>query len=417
MLTPLNIAITHMSSDRNKGDLAILSATVAAFRGASPGCVITAISAELASVDGDPAETGLTRALGIEVLPTPVPSRRVFNGGTLRWLVRLLVAELTLVAVRMGGPRVLPYLRSRDRRLFACLFGAQLVVAKGGSYLYCRGRLREVLYLWRMLYLLRAALAARRPLWLLGVSVGPLRPRPLSGLVARVLRRCRQVYVREEISLTTCRDSLGIPAKLIPDVAFLFETEPAEPQRSGVIGFTVREYDFPETADPIEARRRYRSGLISAIDEVLRREPGLRVVFVPQVLDDIAMGAALRAQLEQPDRAQVLDADLSPEDLMAIYGSLELVVATRLHSVILSVDAGTPPLHLVYEREKGVGIMRRLGLEDWTMTAGALDGAELTQRIMELRSRQREIRAHLRAVTPRLRAEIRAVVADVVSAA
>jgi polysaccharide pyruvyl transferase WcaK-like protein len=109
--------------------------------------------------------------------------------------------------------------------------------------------------------------------------------------------------------------------------------------------------------------------------------------------------------------------NLSPEELMAVYGGLELVVATRLHSVILSVDAGTPPLHLVYEREKGVGIMRRLGLEEWAMMAGTLDGADLTRRILELRARQRDVRAHIRAVTPPMRAEIRAVVADVVSAA
>jgi polysaccharide pyruvyl transferase WcaK-like protein len=406
-----------MSSDRNKGDLAILAATVAAFREAAPGCAVTAISAELARIDGDTADTGLTRALGIELVPTPVPSRRAYESGSVWWILRLLVAELALAAVRVGGPQVLPYLRPPDQRLFKCLFEAELVVAKGGSYLYCRGGLREVLYLWRMLYLLRAALVARRPLSLLGVSVGPLRPRLMAGVVSRVLRRCRQVYVREELSLSTCRDLLGVMAKVVPDIAFLFDPEPTRSPRGGLIGFTVREYDFPGAADPIEARGRYRSGVVSAINLVLRSEPGVRIVFVPQVLDDIATGVALRAQLEQPDRAQVLDTDLSPQALMGIYASLELVVATRLHSVILSVDAGTPPLHLVYEREKGIGIMRRLGLEEWTMMAGALDGAELAQRILDLRARQNEIRAHIRAVTPPLRAEIRAVVADVLSAA
>jgi polysaccharide pyruvyl transferase WcaK-like protein len=374
-----------MSSDRNKGDLAILAATVAAIRGAAPRCTITAISAELATVSSDPAETGLTRGLGIEVLPTPVPSRRAFGGGTIRWLTRLLIAELALAAVRVGGARVLPYLRPPDRQLFACLLGTDIVVAKGGSYLYCRGKIREFMYLWRMLYPLRAALAANRPLWVLGVSVGPLRPRLTSRLVARVLRRCRRVYVREEISQARCRDLLGIPSEVIPDIAFLFDQVPALPA-TGVIGFTVREYDFPEADDPEEARRRYRTSIVDAINEVLRREPGLRVVFVPQVVDDIATGAALRSQLEQPDRAEVMADNLSPEELMAVYGGLELVVATRLHSVILSVDAGTPPLHLVYEREKGVGIMRRLGLEEWAMMAGTLDGADLTRRILELRA-------------------------------
>jgi polysaccharide pyruvyl transferase WcaK-like protein len=417
LLKPLSIVITHMSSDRNKGDLAILAATVAAFRGVTPGCSITAVSAELARVDGDPTETGFTRALGIDVLPTPVPSRRVFREGPIAWILRLLAAELALIAVHLGGPRVLPYLRPRDRSLFQCLFEAQMVVAKGGSYLYCRGGLRDGLYLWRMLYPLRAALAARRPLWMLGVSVGPLHAKLARALVARIMRRCRGVYVREEISLATCRDTLKVTAELIPDIAFLFDPESSGAPRDGAIGFTVREYDFPEAANPLEARRRYRSGVVGAIDEVLRRKPGLRVVFVPQVLDDIATGAALRAQLKQPELAQVLDTNLSPDELMTIYGSLDLVVATRLHSVILSVDAGTPPLHLVYEKEKGVGIMRRLGLEEWTMMAGLLNVDELTERILNLLARQDEIRAHIRTVTPPLRAEIRAIVANIVAAA
>ncbi len=417
MPPPMNIAITHMSSDRNKGDFAILAATVSAFRDASPGCAVTAVSAELARIDGERAETGLTRALGIGIVPTPVPSRRAFGRGSIFWIARLLTAELALAAVRVGGHRVVPYLRQRDRQLFACLFEADLVVAKGGSYLYSRGGLRSVLYLWRMLYPLRAALAARRPPLLLGVSVGPFRPRLTAGLAARVLRRCQRVYVREEISLAKCRDSLGVAAELIPDVAFLFEGVPTKPATKGVIGFTVREYGFPEAADPAEARNRYRKGIVSAIDELLRREAGLRIVFVPQVLDDIAIGAEFRRQMEQPDRAQVLDSDLSPSELMAVYGSVEIVVATRLHSAVLAIDAGTPPIHLVYEREKGVGVMRRLGLEEWTMMADALDGAELARRIMELRARQREVREHIHAVMPQLRAEIRAVVADVASAA
>jgi colanic acid/amylovoran biosynthesis protein len=413
----MKIAITHMSSDRNKGDFAILAATVAAFRRASPGCELTAISAELARADGARAETRLTRSLGVDIVPTPVPSRRALGRGSIRWVARLFAAEISLAAVRIAGRRAVRYLPAPDRRLFECFYAADLVVAKGGSYLHSRGGPNEVLYLLRMLYPLRAALAARRPLRVLGVSVGPFRPRPMAGIAARVLRRCKSIHVREDISQSTCRESLGIEVEFVPDLAFLLD--PQEPARPGeaAIGFTVREYGFPESTDPAAASDRYRRAIVKAIDELHRREPGLRVVFIPQVLDDVPIGAEIRGKLAHPERAEVLETDLSPEELMAVYGGLELLVATRLHSAILAIDAGTPPIHLVYEREKGLGVMRRLGLEEWTMRADALDGDELVRRILSLRAGRNQVRAQLQAALPLLRAEIRAAVADVVSAA
>jgi polysaccharide pyruvyl transferase WcaK-like protein len=412
----MRIVVTHMSSDRNKGDLAILTATVGALRQARPGARITLVSAELPSGAVPPAETRFSAELGAAILGTPVPSLRRHGRRAGSWLLRLARAELSLLTVRLLGRRGLGLVPRRDWPFFQELLAAELVVAKGGSYLYSRGGLSEVLYVWRMLYPLRAALAARRPPVLLGVSLGPFRPRFTRLLARRVLRQCRMVYVREELSGETASSVLGLAqVRSVPDFALLLESPAGPALGVWTIGFTVRDYSFPEAAAPAESRRAYTAALVKAVDELLAEDPQVRIVFVPQVLDDIAVARELHASFRQPARVEVLKGDLPIEQLLRVYAGIEVMVATRLHSAILAAVAGTPVVHLVYDRQKGLGVMARLGLEEWTLPADALDGQTLAAAIRRLRGERERVVAHLAQRVPELRAELRTALAELVS--
>ena len=77
----LNIAVTHMSHDENKGDLAILSGLVAALDAAQPTATIQIVSAELAERGiGQDRRIASTRALGKPVRGTPTPSLSEHHG-------------------------------------------------------------------------------------------------------------------------------------------------------------------------------------------------------------------------------------------------------------------------------------------------------------------------------------------------
>lgn len=399
-----------MSSDRNKGDFAILAATIQGIRRLRPDSELTAISAELptgAQFSGDTVR--LTQQLDLKIIGTPVPSLRAHGGGRLGWLGRLLRGELSLLAIRLGrgGLAAIP---QRDRTFFRALREADVVIAKGGSYLYSHGGLSEMLYLWRMVYPLRAAIAVGRPPTLLGVTLGPFRPAVTALLARRVLRRCSAVYVREEISAETAHAVLGLSAERvisIPDIAFSIDHESrgAESARP-LIGLTVRDLPVHGTRNVEAQRCNYEDAIVAAGERLLVGDPAMSLVFIPQVLDDVALGLRLRKRFSDPARVDVIQQDLSVQELIEIYASLTALVATRLHSAILSAVAGTPIIHLVYEREKGLGIMASLGLEQWTMSSADLDGVSLARLILRLLRESEQVRVHLAARVPELRTEV-----------
>jgi polysaccharide pyruvyl transferase WcaK-like protein len=364
----MRIPLTHMSSDCNKGDYAILSATVDALRDAAPGAVITAVSAELPHTALDlPADTRLTRALGCEIVGTPVPSLRAFEGARGRWVLSLIRAELLIWAKCVIGDRALMLVSREDREFFRTLADADVVVAKGGSYLHSLGGFGEVIYLWRMLYPLRIAHAYRRKTVLFGVSFGERYSILTKAMIRTALRSRAQIYVREPLSLAFAQSELGIDGAhlhLIPDVAFLTVNETLKrPAGDDLrIGVTVRFSRFPD-ASPALALERYKQALQCVLGDLLQAHPRARIIFIPQVLEDIPLARDIAAGLECPDRVEAIDANLSLDELLALYAQLDVLIGTRLHSIILAAVTGIPFVHIVVERSKSYGTLEMLGME------------------------------------------------------
>jgi polysaccharide pyruvyl transferase WcaK-like protein len=65
-----------------------------------------------------------------------------------------------------------------------------------------------------------------------------------------------------------------------------------------------------------------------------------------------------------PAQVCLIDADLSPAELSALYGAARLVVGERLHSVILALCAGTPAFAISYFSTKAPGVMALCGLDE-----------------------------------------------------
>lgn len=397
----MRIALTHMSSDRNKGDYAILSATVNGLRDVAPGAVITAVSAELPHTALDrPEDTRLTRALGCEIVGTPVPSLRAFAGPRGRWVLNLIRAELLLWARRIVGDRALMLCSREDREFFRALADADVVVAKGGSYLHSLGGLGEAIYLWRMLYPLRIAHAHRRKTVLLGVSFGELHSPLTKAMLRTALRSRAQIYARESISLAFARSELGVAdedLKLIPDLAFLTAEERAERPADDElrIGVTVRYSRFTD-ASPALALERYKQTLEHVLEDILQADPRARVIFIPQVLEDIPLAREIAAALECPDRVRALDADLSLEELLALYAGLDVLIGTRLHSIILAAVTGTPFVHIVVERSKSNGTLEMLGMESAGVPYDGITDTGLMRAVQHALANRDEISGRLR---------------------
>ena len=407
----MRIAITHMSSDTNKGDYAILSATVNGLREVAPSSQVVAVSAELphAAVNR-PVDTRLTRALGCDIVGTPVPSLREFDGGRLRWGLTLLRAELFVWATRVLGDRAQVVIPREDRAFFRTLADADLVIAKGGSYLHALGGIGETIYLWRMLYPLRIAHLYGRRTILFGVSFGERYSLLTKAMLRATLRSSSAVYTREQISCDFARTALGVSREklqLVPDLAFLIRNEIRDRPtgRPLAVGVTVRHNRF-SALPPALALRQYMKAIVSVLRELLESHADARIVFVPQVLEDIPLADEIATQLGQPDRTEVIAADLTLEELLKVYTKLDVVIGTRLHSVIMAAVTGIPFVHIVVEPAKSYGTLAMLEMEKAGLAYDGITDDALMGAVEDVILNRQRLSDHLRRRVTGLRSEL-----------
>jgi polysaccharide pyruvyl transferase WcaK-like protein len=351
-----------MANDGNRGDLAILAGTIAALRAAEPGVRITIAPAEVGRRERlDGAEMADSTALADgPLVASPVPGRVDEGGSSLLWAYR---TGRALVSQALGRRWIEG---SVDAEFREALSDADLVVAKGGSYLFSYPGLKQALFAARMVHSLRVARNVGTPSVVLGTSLGPVQA-PLRGYFRDTLGSCRAVITREELSFAFARERLHLTnVERGVDMAFaLYEDSHREGPRTG-IAVTPRELPF----EPPDARRRYEAAVVAAV-ELLHSETGQPCYFAVQVDRDRDLCERLADRIGKSADVEVAHVDsLSLPQLIEWYGNRELLIATRLHSVILSALTHTPSIILECDPPKMIGISEQLGLADWRLRAG-----------------------------------------------
>ncbi|KQV46924.1 hypothetical protein ASC95_25750 [Pelomonas sp. Root1217] len=382
----------HGYSDSNKGDLAIVVGMVQGIATTRPGAGI-----QLQSVysESDPEfdfHHRFVRKMGVKVQQMAVPSPYVDSADQSRFRNVVAVRNLIFSACAEACARLLPPLKGllpRQTAALDAMRGSDIVLLKGGQYIYNDQRgLRALLYLWRILHPIYVAAGMKKPVVMLGQSVGPLVDDRGRRMTARALGLCKRLVVREKKSQALMAE-LGLQAttELAPDFAFLIEPKrpdafPATAERieSGRwLGITVVKWSFPDAADPQAKRAAY----LDAFTEVAKRvhaKSGLSMALFPQVTvqhhgeSDLDLLKQLAERLEQLGIPYVLVTDdLAPEELSYLYGRCEVLLGTRLHSCILAACAATPVVAIRYQGFKTEGIMAELGLGDAVFDIGAMD--------------------------------------------
>jgi colanic acid/amylovoran biosynthesis protein len=376
----VNVLIVNAYSARNRGDGMIVSQMVRLFR--ARGCEVKVMSDD--PRDGDRYD--------VERLEPLAPIWPGENGGPSK----------PAIIARMGGDLVRPGQRQAFRWADVC-------VSAGGGYLYDDGSRTARLNAARRLLPLRAARRLGVPVVLFSQSIGPFRSALWRSIVGRELRHSRRVIVREELSLAVAR-GMGLSPELCDDVAFALE--PGEPPagapevRPGTIGVTAMS-SLPGVDEA--GHRRYleelQAGLIEAVGAAGRPVAVISQVSAHAGDDDVGVGTELcRRLVEAGLSAGFVDlGDAGDEEVSAFYGRLDLVVASRLHSGILALCAGTPIVALSY-LPKTDGVLARLGLDRWVLPAAGLRADPLAATLRAALADTAALRHEIQARLPELRA-------------
>jgi colanic acid/amylovoran biosynthesis protein len=392
------LVITHLSSDDNNGDLAILVGLVSELRRTEPVHSVVGLSAELPLRRAHSSDkVGRSKAFGVQVVGTPVPSRAASGKGTLRWILDLLRAELVLLLMRRHKPLALRIARATWRPFFSALAEADWILAKGGSYLYADENWRDLPFLWRMLFPLRAAAKLDKPAVPVGISLGPFRTPVARWMTRRALLQSPMVGVREGLSLQTALGVLGLPGervRLVPDVALLLpvSSRPRRTEQRDTLGLAIRA---PNQFDSRVERKAYEEAFVGALTDFLELTPTGRAVLFSQVREDLPLAQRI-ASYFCSDQVLLIDDFVGPMELVEQYGSCTYLLTSRVHSVLLGALAGTPSVSIAFEPQKTVGTMALLGLSEWTLPSRHVTRGALTERLLDLASQRDEVAVMLR---------------------
>lgn len=249
-------------------------------------------------------------------------------------------------------------------RAVGAIADADLVVSSGGTYLvdhYNFGhRVDEML--------LSYELGHSVILWT--QSMGPFESPSARESIEGLHQKVAGVYFRDEKSKRAWRELLPLPitAEVVPDCVFSLEPDILGRQRQGtdenfrkpIALISVRNWSLAVGSGEFNFST-YASAMRTVSEDLLRR--GWRCIAVstcqgvPEYgIDDAATARSIFAGLDVEINAEFH----SPEDLLELISSADLVIATRMHLAILSLLSGKPVHAIAYE-SKTVELFRSFG--------------------------------------------------------
>lgn len=403
------IAFVSPTGWGNLGDAAIIDSLIHGVRARLPGATIVGFTQ-------NPHDTRVRHRIDAftlggltvpryKIVEGPPRAAADAGGGTADRQTGASAARkaLAMVPGLRGTYRLLRQVDSerRHRRLSAeRIRHFDVVVVSGGGQLdeFWGGPFGHPYTLWRWGQLARAE-GARY----LVLSVG-----------TGTLHRLGKLFVRRALALAEyrsyrdarSRELIGAPEltsgdPVVPDLAYAVPLAPAPPAapRPSAIGVSPLAYVDPSLAPVVERRRyeRHIAGLAGLTVRLVRA--GHDVVLFSSDSQDRKPLAELRAQADAelaPDqraRIRVPEVD-AVGSLLSVLRGCAVVVAARLHGVLLGHVAGRPALAISYERKVRT-LMEGMGHERFCFELEEFDADGGWQRFRELHARADELAAEV----------------------
>lgn len=406
----MRILLLNAHSPQNAGDLAILQQTIACLEAAFPGHTLTVTISDR-SRQGLPEDPiyidSLTRWL---VQDRPNGEWRWRKSMAPLYATWLFVAALLY---RVMGWRWLPR-RPERRQIMTAYYDADCIAVIGGGHLYARHAL-NIAFLWLWLGIALAVLMGK-PVVLLPQSYGPLPGTFQRHLLRWLLEHCALVVSREYRSLEFLGEA-GVRSQVpvFPDLAFsLAEASEEQVQEammpylstlvesSIMVGMTVMDWSGQNPR--FQRQQHYEAALVALIRHIRQRYDARIVLFAQctgptTAQDDRVITRRLLAAIDGDPGVIFVDRPLSPDLLKGAYRSLDLLVATRMHSAIFALSTGVPTLAIGY-LHKSIGIMEMLGVARYAVDIDTISAEHILPAFDALWAKRYEVRRHLNTRIP-----------------
>jgi polysaccharide pyruvyl transferase CsaB len=338
---PIRIAVSGYYGCGNTGDEAVLAGIVESFaRRAGQG------AARFTVLSQDPRDTEQRHGLAA-------------------------VDRMSLAAVRET-------LRSSD-----------LLLSGGGSLLQDTTSVRSLVY---YLWIARLGLRARVPVMFYAQGIGPLR-RPVSRILTRVVaNRVARITVRDPGSAELLR-RIGVtrpPVEVTADPAFALTPALEERvrdirSRAGITGIESGSPVVGVAIRPWRADGGTKPGMLAQLCDIVAESTGAQIAFIPmQPPGDIDTSTSVAAAMRRGDAARVVREHLLPREALGLVGSMNALIAMRLHALIFAAAAGGVPMVALSYDPKVTQLMEGLGQSPYNMELSSLEPERAAEAVIHV---------------------------------
>lgn len=204
------------------------------------------------------------------------------------------------------------------------------------------------------LYLTYAMIAKQCniPYIIYGCGAGPLDT--LSGKISIRLmcRYAANISVRDPQSKQLLQ-SIGVkkPIEIIGDPAFTLKVDrenyAAKPMNIGVSAVPYYNANYWPEGDVIKYEK-YITSMAKNLDNVIANQNVTITFFATKFPQDVTVTKDIQKKMQFRQQTNIIDENLVPERLLEVTGALDIVIGTRLHSLILATNSETPIIAVSY---------------------------------------------------------------------
>jgi colanic acid/amylovoran biosynthesis protein len=404
------IIIIPGCTDLNRGDQALVWETAELIRAVNPECNFTVLESGT-NPDDIELQSRQTRVLGYTILPKVLrhPSR-ISNTKTkksikytkldyLLWgfqsIIDLIYTSALLSRFSVINNFGKLFLSASQIESLKRFQEANLIAVKGGGFIHAYGRVSDFYTMYFSLYHILLAHRFQKDVIVFPNSIGPVKGYFTRKLVKYVLRNCKLITAREQVSLNYLSEDLKIKAKLYPDLGFYLKNTasgglsylidkgvPIGAKKT--VGITLRPYRFPNSEDPEQRYKEYIAEINAFVK--LAVENDYHPIFFAHTLgpgsheDDRLAIIDVRKTLNQnllDQTTYIEDFNLNCIDVMDLYSHLDFMVGTRFHSVIFALNVNVPSIAIAYGGNKSFGIMNDMKLPEFVYPIEKFSGQTL----------------------------------------
>lgn len=384
----MNNIILPGCDDTNRGDQALIWETVRIGREAGYNGIYYMISTENCSKQSK--KIGINQMDYILEHPSQIGTDKVDNR-SYSCLLKLKWASVSIWNLLYA----LPLLFLPTRKIFSRFLGkgkkrtleifeqAEVAFVKGGGFLHSYGGITESYKIFFFLYHIKLAISMGIPVYVLPNSYGPFEGILVKNMLKNTLKKCKLVSSRESVSHDMLLEKCKIDTVISNDLAMYLEKETTlnlseifKQQNilivNNSVAITVRPYRFINSSDASACYLNYKKSIVDFI--VWLDSNGFYPVLVEHTFSeglheqDMICIKEITNMLQERIVCPIFsDLSLNCKEMKSVYSHFRYIVGTRFHSMIFSLTEGVPGIAITYGGNKGQGIMKDMGLEEYVI--------------------------------------------------